>query len=176
VQQNAVALRYASAQLQRDGAVLKASKHMFADLDRLADRGQMKVLRTLASVQECGRRMDNCLANYGFTECRRHILVKLDGDDGVPLAVGSFANGEWQEIRYPNNGGARRGGNRACGRGSAAALPPANREEILGQFDAFSPALQAFLLEKLVLHVDFMHTAEIMDSIEDSTTWKTRPD
>ena len=88
--------------------------------------------------------MDNCLANYGFTECRRHILVKLDGDDGVPLAVGSFANGEWEEIRYPNNGGARRGGSRACARGRAAALPPANTEEILGQFDAFLPALQAF--------------------------------
>ena len=85
--------------------------------------------------------MNNCLADYGFTECRRHILVKLDGDDGVPLAVGSFANGEWQEIRYANNGDARRGGNRACGRGSAAALPPANTEEILGQqFDLLARA------------------------------------
>ena len=150
VQQNTVALRYASAQLQRDGAVLKASKHMFADLDRLADRGQMKVLRTLASVQECGRRMDNCLANYGFTECRRHILVKLDGDDGVPLAVGSFANGEWEEIRYPNNGGARRGGSRACARGrgtAAAALRSAGTKGILGQFNAFLPALLAFQLD-----------------------------
>ena len=147
VQQDAVALRYASAQLQRDGAVLKASKHIFADLDRLADHGQLKVLRTLASVQECGRQMNNCLADYDLAQCRRHILVKLDGDDGVPLAVGSFANGEWQEIRYANNGGARRGGNRACGRGGAAALPPANSEEILGQFDALLPSLQAFQLE-----------------------------
>ena len=89
--------------------------------------------------------MNNCLADYNLAQCRRHILVKLDGDDGVPLAVGSFANGEWQEIRYANNEDARRGGNRACGRGSAAALPPANTEEILGQqFDAFLPALQAF--------------------------------
>ena len=121
---------------------------IFTDLDRLADRGQLKVLRTLASVQECGRQMNNCLADYGLAQCSRHILVKLDGDDGVPLAVGSFANGEWEEIRYANNGDARGGGNRACGRGSAAALPPANSEEILGQFDAFLPALQAFLLEK----------------------------
>ena len=144
VQQNAVALRYASAQLQRDGAVLKASKHIFADLDRLADHGQLKVLRTLASVQECGRQMNNCLQAYDLAQCSRHILVKLDGDDGLPLAVGSFANGEWPEIRYANNEDARRGGNRACGRGGAAALPPANSEEILGQFDAFLPALQAF--------------------------------
>ena len=123
VQQSAVALRYASVELQRDGAVLKASKHMFADLDRLADRGQLKVLRTLASVQECGRQMSNCLANYGLAQCRRHILVKLNGDDGAPLAVGSFANGEWEEIRYPNTGDASGGGRRACarGRGSAAA-------------------------------------------------------
>ena len=62
------------------------------------------------------------------------------------LRSAHFANGEWQEIRYANNGDARRGGNRACGRGGApAALPPANTEEILGQFDAFLPALQAFL-------------------------------
>ena len=91
VQQNAGALRYASIELQNDGAVLTAAKHhIFDDLDRLADRGRLKVLRTLASVQECGRQMSNCLANYDLAQCRRHILVKLDGDDGVPLAVGSF--------------------------------------------------------------------------------------
>jgi len=143
VQQNAVALRYASAQLQRDGAVLKASKHIFADLDRLADHGQLKVLRTLASVQECGRQMNNCLQAYDLAQCSRHILVKLDGDKGVPLAVGSFANGEWEEIRYPNNGDSRGGGNRACGRGSAAAAPrSAGTKGILGQFNAFLPALR----------------------------------
>ena len=96
--------------------------------------------------------MNNCLANYGLAQCSRHILVKLDGDDGVPLAVGSFANGEWQEIRYANNEDARRGGNRACGRGGEAALPPANSEEILGQFDAFLPALHAFQLELETTH------------------------
>jgi hypothetical protein len=82
-----------------------------------------------------------------LAKCSRHILVKLDGNNGAPLAVGSFANGEWQDIRYANNQDARGGGSRACGRGSAAALPPANAEEILGQFDAFLPALQAFQLE-----------------------------
>ena len=128
--------------------MLNASKHMFADLDRLADRGQLKVLRTLASVRECGRQMNNCLANYGLAQCRRHILVKLDGDDGVPLAVGSFADGEWQGIRYANNGDARGGGNRACGRGSAAAAPrSAGTKGILGQFNAFLPALLAFQLD-----------------------------
>merc|ERR1712194_487833 len=118
----------------------------FADLDRLADIGQLKVLRTLASVQECGCQMNNCLAEYNIVECRHHILVKLDGDDGIPLAVSSFVNGEWevQEIRYANNRDARGGGNRACARGSAAALPPANKDDILGQFDAFLPALQTF--------------------------------
>ena len=88
--------------------------------------------------------MNNCLADYNRAQCRRHILVKLDGDDGAPLAVGSFANGEWEEIRYANERDARNGGSRACARGRAAALPPANTEEILGQFDAFLPALQAF--------------------------------
>ena len=95
--------------------------------------------------------MNNCLANYDLAQCDHHILVKLDGDDGIPLAVGSFANGAWEEIRYENNRDARGGGNRACGRGSAAAAPPpANKEEsedILGQFDTFLPALQAFQLE-----------------------------
>ena len=47
VQQDERAFDYASAELQEDDAVLKASNHMFADLDRLADRGQLKVLRTL---------------------------------------------------------------------------------------------------------------------------------
>ena len=93
VQQNGRALRYASAELQRDDAVLKASNNNFADLDRIADDGpQLKVLRTLASVRECGRQMNNCLADYDLAQCDRHILVKLDGDDGNPLAVGSFAN------------------------------------------------------------------------------------
>jgi len=125
--------------------------HIFADLDRLADRGQLKVLRTLASVQECGRQMNNCLVDYDLAQCGRHILVKLDGDDGIPLAVGSFANGVWEEIRYANNRDTRGGGNRACARGSAAAaLPPANEEEhnLAAQFDAFLPALQAFQHEE----------------------------
>jgi hypothetical protein len=153
VRQNVGAVNYASAELQKDDAVLKASNfnHIFADLDRLADCGQLKVLRTLASVRECGRQMNNCLANYDLAQCGRHILVKLDGDDGNPLAVGSFASGEWKEIRHANiNRDARGGGNRACGRGSAAAaLPPANEEEHnLAQFDAFLPALQAFQHEE----------------------------
>ena len=95
--------------------------------------------------------MNNCLANYDLAQCARHILVKLDGDDGIPRAVGSFANGAWEEIRYANNRDERGGrGNRACGRGSAAAaLPPANKEEHnLAQFDAFLPALQAFQHEE----------------------------
>ena len=89
--------------------------------------------------------MDNCLAKYDLVQCGRQILVKLDGDDGIPLAVGSFANGEWEEIRYANNRDARGGGNRACARGSAAALPPANTDDIDGQFYAFLPALQALI-------------------------------
>ena len=44
-----------------------------------------------------------CLMDYDLAQCGRHILVKLDGDDGIPRAVGSFANGAWQEIRYTNN-------------------------------------------------------------------------
>jgi len=149
VRQDRGAVEYASAELQRDDAVLKASTHIFADLDRLADRGQLKVLRTLASVRECGRQMNNCLAYYDLAQCDRHILVKLDGDDGIPRAVGSFANGAWEEIRYENNRDARGGGNRACARGSAAAaLPPANKEDILAQFDALLPALQAFQHEE----------------------------
>ena len=53
------------------------------------------------------------------------------------------------QIRYAHNQNAMRGGgNRACARGSAAALPPANTEDILNQFDAFLPALQAFRLER----------------------------
>ena len=101
--------------------------------------------------------MNNCLAGYDLAQCGRHILVKLDGDDGIPLAVGSFANGAWEEIRYANNYGTRTtytnniagGGNRACGRGSAAAAPPpANKEEHnLAQFDSFLPALKVFQLE-----------------------------
>jgi len=148
VRQDRGAIEYASAELQRDDAVLKASTHIFADLDRLADRGQLKVLRTLASVRECGRQMNNCLATYDLAQCDRRILVKLDGDDDIPLAVGSFANGAWEEIRYANNIDARGGGNRACGRGSTAAalpVPPANEEEHnLAQFDTLLPALQAF--------------------------------
>ena len=92
VQQDERALRYASAELQRelqrDNTLLKlASNHMFADLDRLSDDGQLKVLRTLASVRKCGRQMDNCLADYNSFDCSRHILVKLDGDDGAPLLI-----------------------------------------------------------------------------------------
>ena len=88
VRRDGYALEYASAELQRDSTVLKASKHIFPDLDRLADRGQLKGLRTLASVQECGRQMNNCLADYNLDQCRHNIFVKLDGDDGLPLAVG----------------------------------------------------------------------------------------
>lgn len=96
-------------------------------------------------MRECGRQLNNCLAEYHLAQCRRHILVKLDGDDGIPLAVGLFVNGEWEEIRYANNRDARGGGNRAYARGSAAALPTAHKDNILaGQFDAFLPALQAF--------------------------------
>ena len=97
--------------------------------------------------------MSNCLAYYDLAQCGRHILVKLDCDDGIPLAVGSFAKGAWEEIRYANNRDARGGGNRACGRGSAAAAPPpANEEEHnLAQFDAFLPALQAFQHEEDVV-------------------------
>ena len=100
VQRNGDALCHASAELQEDDAILQAANHIFAELDRLADRGQLKVLRTLASVRECGRQMNNCLAGYDLVACRRHIHVKLDGDDGIPLAVGSFVNGEWEQIRY----------------------------------------------------------------------------
>jgi hypothetical protein len=152
VQQDGDALEYASEELQTDDAVLKACNHIeLADLDRLADRGQLKVLRTLASVRKCGRQMNNCLASYDLAQCDRHILVKLDGDDGIPLAVGSFANGAWEEIRYARPSVHERGGgNRACARGSAAAaLPPANKEEhSLAQFDAFLPSLQAFQHEE----------------------------
>jgi hypothetical protein len=141
VRQDGGAVEYASAELQRDDAVLKASYHIFTDLDRLADRGQLKVLRTLASVRECGRQMNNCLAYYDLAQCDRHILVKLDGDDGIPRAVGSFANGAWQEIRYTNN---------FLPALLALLLPraaSANQEDVLGQFDSFLPALQAFQLE-----------------------------
>merc|ERR1712194_836179 len=51
--------------------------------------------------------LNNCLAEYNLAQCRRHILVKLDGDDGIPLAVGSFVNGEWEAVRYANNRDAR---------------------------------------------------------------------
>ena len=141
VRQDGGAVEYASAELQRDNVVLKASHHIFTDLDRLADRGQLKVLRTLASVRECGRQMNNCLAYYDLAQCDRHILVKLDGDDGIPRAVGSFANGAWQEIRYDNN---------LLPALLALLLPraaSANQEDILGQFDSFLPALQEFQLE-----------------------------
>ena len=144
LQQDERALHYASAELQEDDTVLHATNHLFAELDRLADRGQLKVLRTLASVRECGRQLNNCLAGYNLAQCRRHILVKLDGDDGIPLAVGSFVNGEWEAVRYANNRDARGGGNRACARGSAEALPTAHKDDVLGQFDAFLPALQIF--------------------------------
>ena len=178
VQQYADALEYASAELQRDDDLRRACglmpwddaelhQHMFADLDRLSDDGQLKVLRTLASVRECGRQMNNCLADYNLVDCSRHILVKLDGDDGAPLAVGSFVRGEWDQIRYAHNQNAMRGGgNRACARGSAAALcsrlPPANSEDILyPRFDAFLPALQPCKLSVLKARsrAQFEHTS-----------------
>ena len=147
VDQKPLVLRHASAELQRDDAVFKASNHAFVHLDRLSDQGRLKVLRTEASVRECGDQMKNCLAGYDFAMCGSHILVKLDGDDGTPLAVGSFAeNGEWDQIRYAYNRDAKAGGSRACGRGSAAALPPASTD-VFQQFEAFLPALQAFQLE-----------------------------
>ena len=109
--------------------------------------------------------MDNCLAKYDLVQCGRQILVKLDGDDGIPLAVGSFVNGEWEAVRYANNRDARGGGNRACARGSAAALcsrlPPANSEDILyPRFDAFLPALQPCKLSVLKARsrAQFEHT------------------
>jgi len=149
VYQKPLVLRHASAELQRDDAVFKASNHAFVHLDRLADQGRLKVLRTEASVRECGDQMKNCLAGYDFAMCGSHILVKLDGDDGTPLAVGSFAeNGEWDQIRYAYNRDAKKGGgSRACGRGSAAALPSASTDVVFQQFEAFLPALQAFQLE-----------------------------
>ena len=86
VQQDERALCCASAELQEDDAVLQASNHMFDDLDRLAERGQLKVLRTLARVRECGRQMNNCLAGTTLMNMPPgHPLVKLDGADGVPL-------------------------------------------------------------------------------------------
>ena len=170
VQKNGGALEHASAELQRDDALLKAANHMFGDLDRLADHGQLKVLRTLASVRECGRQMDNCLAKYDLVQCGRQILVKLDGDDGIPLAVGSFANGEWEEIRYANNRDARGGGNRACARDSAAALPPANIEDALDRFDAYLPALQAFRLKTRVSKVIVWAMSSLRSSL-----WSTAP-
>ena len=146
VHQNPGAFCYASTELQEDGAVLNASNHVFVRLERLPDHGQLKVLRTLASVRECGIKMDNCLAwTIGLAEFSRQTFVKLDGDDGTPLAVGSFANGEWGEIRYKRNQDAKGGGNRACGRGtSTTALPAPENEDALQQFEAFLPALRAF--------------------------------
>ena len=115
--------------------------------------------------------MDNCLAKYDLVQCGRQILVKLDGDDGIPLAVGSFANGEWEEIRYANNRDARGGGNRACARDSAAALPPANIEDALDRFDAYLPALQAFRLETRVSKV----IVWAMSSLTGARPWSTAP-
>ena len=158
VRQDPRALEYASAVLLEDDpsdATLKASDHLFAHLNGLSDHGQLKVLRTQASVRECGFQMDNCLADYDIFTCGRKVLVKLDGLDGAPLAVGSFDYeeftygdgedgewGEWGEIRFANNQDA--GGNRACGRSYP---PPANADDILDQFDAFLPALQGFETE-----------------------------
>eukprot|EP00964_Phaeocystis_antarctica_P099599 scaffold65433_cov66-Phaeocystis_antarctica.AAC.15 len=158
VRQDPRALEYASAELLEDDpsdATLKASDHLFAHLNGLSDHGQLKVLRTQASVRECGFQMDNCLADYDIFTCGRQVLVRLDGQDGAPLAVGSFNYeeftygdgedgewGEWGEIRFANNQDA--GGNRACGRSYP---PPANADDILDQFDAFLPAMQAFETE-----------------------------
>ena len=92
------------------------------------------------------------------TSAKRPPASSCRAGPPAPSRVGSFANGEWdwEKIRYANNGGARRGGNRAaCGRGSAVALPPKNTEEILDQFDAFFdflPALQEFLLKVQTTH------------------------
>ena len=101
VQQDERALCCASAELQEDDAVLQASNHMFADLDRLAERGQLKVLRTLARVRECGRQMNNCLAEYNLDEYAAWTSARKDrrGRWRSTSAVSSFANGEWEESR-----------------------------------------------------------------------------
>ena len=101
VQEHGHALEHASAELQEDDAVLQASNHMFADLDRLAERGQLKVLRTLARVRECGRQMNNCLAEYNLDEYAAWTSARKDrrGRWRSTSAVSSFANGEWEESR-----------------------------------------------------------------------------
>ena len=101
MQEHGHALEHASAELQEDDAVLQASNHRFADLDRLADRGQLKVLRTLARVRECGRQMNNCLAEYNLDEYAAWTSARKDrrGRWRSTSAVSSFVNGEWEERR-----------------------------------------------------------------------------
>jgi hypothetical protein len=133
MEQDQAAIRYASAELH-------ASGHPFGHLETLADCGQLKVLRSLASVLDCGDQMENCFRDWDLTSCGCQVLVKLEDDGRTPLAVGAFKNGGWDMIQHNQ---VLRGGNRACGRGDASALPPAY-EEICHQFEPFLPALQAF--------------------------------
>lgn len=158
VQQAGVALQHASAELQADpeivlvamkqdqsairyaSAELHASGHPFGHLDTLADCGQLKVLRSLRSVLECGDQMQNCFRDFDHTACGCQVLVVLEDDSGTPLAVGAFKNGGWSLIQHNQ---VLRGGNRACGRGDASALPP-TYEATCQQFEPFVPALQEF--------------------------------
>ena len=158
VQQIGVTLQHASAELQADpevvlvameqdqGAIryasaeLHASGHPFGRLDTLADCGRLKVLRSLTSVLDCGDQMENCFRDYDLTTCGCQVLVMLEDDSRTPLAVGAFKNGGWDLIQHNQ---VLRGGNRACGRGDASALPPAY-DAIRQQFEPFLPALQAF--------------------------------
>ena len=88
VQQAGVALQHASAELQADpeivlvalkqdqGAIryasaeLHASGHPFGHLDTLADCGQLKVLRSLRSVLDCGDQMQNCFRDFEVYDVR----------------------------------------------------------------------------------------------------------
>ena len=116
VQQAGVALQHASAELQADpeivlvvlkqdqGAIryasaeLHASGHPFGHLDTLADCGQLKVLRSLRSVLDCGDQMQNCFRDFDLTTCGCQVLVMLEDESGTPLAVGAFKNGGWDLI------------------------------------------------------------------------------
>ena len=158
VQQAGVALQHASAELQADpeivlvamkqdqGAIryasaeLHASGHPFGHLDTLADCGQLKVLRSLRSVLDCGVQMQNCFRDFDLTTCGCQVLVMLEDESGTPLAVGAFKNGGWDLIQHNQ---VLRGGNRACGRGDASALQ-STYEATCQQFEPFVPALQEF--------------------------------
>ena len=158
VQQAGVALQHASAELQADpeivlvamkqdqGAIryasaeLHASGHPFGHLDTLADCGQLKVLRSLRSVLDCGDQMKNCFRDFDLTTCGCQVLVMLEDESGTPLAVGAFKNGGWDLIQHNQ---VLRGGNRACGRGDASALQ-STYEATCQQFEPFVPALQEF--------------------------------